>query len=89
MTIWNQDEAQQFYQDNGYPPQYNDGLLAWLRDFYGLPTATLNDLLTRYISEEGYEFQVVAAPPEGEENGIVDGSGDFFITSDAAFIVYA
>lgn len=89
MIIWNNDDAIEFFADNNYPSQYNDGLLAWLRDFYNLPTATLNDLLIRYISEEGYEFQVVAPPPEGEENGIVDGSGDFFITSDAAFIVYA
>lgn len=88
MTIWNQDEAQQFFQDNGYPPQYNDGLLAWLRDWFNLPTSTLNDLLTRYIAEEGYEFQTVT-PPEGNDNSIVDGNGDFFVTSDAAFIVFA
>lgn len=88
MTIWNQDEAQQFFQDNGYPPQYNDGLLAWLRDWFNAPTSALNDLLTRYIAEEGYEFQEVVPPVEGNDNGIVDGNGDLFVTSDAAFIVF-
>lgn len=52
-SLWNNDEARQFFEDHGYPHQYNQGLLAWLRDFYNVDYGTLGDLLDRYIEEHG------------------------------------
>lgn len=63
MNVWgNNDEVLEFLAEGGYPHQFNDGLLAWLRDIYGLPNSvtaggsTLPDLLKRYIRTYGEEI---------------------------------
>lgn len=56
MTIWNNDEARAFFLQNGYPENYNDGMLAWLRNYYNTTGSNLPDLLFRYIKEVGLEF---------------------------------
>ena len=89
MTIYNQDEAQVFFEANGYPSQDNDGLLAWLRDYYDTSNLTLTDLLLKYIKEVGLEFVEVTPPEGGNDNSIVDANGDFLVASDDSFIIFA
>lgn len=48
------DEAIAFFAAQGYPTNYNDGMLAWLRAYYFTSGSTLPDLLSRYIDENGY-----------------------------------
>lgn len=56
--IRHNDEVIAFLAANGYATEYNDGLLAYLRDFYGVTTFSLNDLLRRYLDDFGsYELQ--------------------------------
>lgn len=56
-NIFVNDYAMQFFRDHGYPDSsYNDGMLAWLRDFYGVTGSTLPDLLARYRGEYGDDF---------------------------------
>lgn len=59
-SIWNNDTAMAFFRANGYPTQYNDGMRAWLKDFYNLTDEgySLQDLLARYIRENGHQFPV-------------------------------
>lgn len=58
MRIFNNDEAIEFFRTNGYPTTYNDGMLAWLRDYYSVTGGTLQDLLSRYIKDIGFIFDV-------------------------------
>lgn len=49
----NNDSAVAFLRGEGYTGSYNDMLLAYLNDFYGINSPSLNDLLARYIKTEG------------------------------------
>ena len=53
MRIFDNDYVITFLRDNGYPPSYNDGTLAWLRAYYNTTSGTLPDLMRRYIKDVG------------------------------------
>jgi hypothetical protein len=53
MRIFDNDYVINFLRDNGYPPSYNDGMLAWLRAYYGVTRGTLPDLMRKYIKDVG------------------------------------
>ena len=53
MRIFDNDYVINFLRDNGYPPSYNDGMLAWLRAYYSVTSGTLPDLMRRYIKDVG------------------------------------
>lgn len=55
-NINHNDEVIAFLVANGYPSEYNDGLLQWLRAFFGVSSFTLNDLLHRYQPVYGNEL---------------------------------
>lgn len=59
MNLNSNDEVVTFLRESGYPKQYNDGLLAWLRELYQ-SELTLPDLLHRYTSTYGNEIMVAA-----------------------------
>lgn len=80
IEIQNNDAALVFFDENGYPVEYNDGMLAWLRDVYDDPDASLDDLFQLYIIDNGETFE-----PADDFNVILVG-GDTIITSDAAFV---
>lgn len=63
------DEAREFFKANGYPIQYNDGMLAWLRDYCLVDTFTLNDLLARYIKINGYTMFIPGQLFNASEEG--------------------
>lgn len=58
MRIFDNDYVINFLRDNGYPPSYNDGMLAWLRAYYDTTSGTLPDLMRRYIKDVGYELHI-------------------------------
>ncbi len=58
MKIFDNDYVINFLRDNGYPPSYNDGTLAWLRAYYNTTSGTLPDLMRRYIKDVGYELHI-------------------------------
>lgn len=52
--VYRNDEVMRFLRVHGYNQrQYNDALRAYLRNFFGVTTHTLNDLLYRYIRLHG------------------------------------
>lgn len=55
-SLWNNDDARAFFIEHGYPKQYNDGLLAYLRDLYNVTGSTLPDLLKRHLRDYGDTF---------------------------------
>ena len=55
-SLWNNDDARAFFIEHGYPQQYNDGLLAYLRDLYNVTGSTLPDLLKRHLRDYGDTF---------------------------------
>ena len=83
MGIWNNDEAIAFFNDHGYPRQYNDGLLRWLRDVYDLPYemssggSTLPDLLKRYQDEFGDDFNMRVLSKSGAEVKLIEPAATF------------
>ena len=80
MTIFNNDEAIKFFRDNGYPVEYNDGLLAWLKDYFGVTTGALADLVGRYRREQGLNFQSAFNPTSlfaASEKGVWYDPSDF------------
>lgn len=56
------DEARAFFKANGYPEQYNDGLLAYLSDLLEVNNFTLPDLLNRYTTTFGSTFDLLFSP---------------------------
>jgi hypothetical protein len=52
LNIWNNDDVLQFGRENNLGNQYNDILLRYLRDYFGL-TLSLPDLLAKYRREVG------------------------------------
>ena len=83
MGIWNNDEAVAFFNAHGYPKQYNDGLLRWLRDVYDLPYemssggSTLPDLLKRYQDEFGDDFNMRVLSKSGAEVKLIEPAATF------------
>lgn len=69
------DEALAFFAANGYPTEYNDGMLAWLRAFYSTTRFTLNDLLHRYLDD----FNTYDMLPAG--------SNGFLLMEDSSFLL--
>lgn len=67
MTIWNNDEARQFFIDNGFPEQYNDGMTAYLRQLLGKDLA-LPDLLRDYATTYGTTEFTPLTPPTKNYN---------------------
>lgn len=53
MDLYHNDPAVSFFKENGYTANYNQGMLRWLRDYYGVSNSTLPDLLAKYIKENG------------------------------------
>lgn len=58
------DEARTFFKTNGYPIQYNDGMLAWLRDYFFISNSSLPDLLAAYVLENGYTMNAPFTPAD-------------------------
>ena len=87
MSLWNNDEAIAFFNAHGYPTQYNDGLLQWLRDVYDLPYgtsiggSTLPDLLKRYIDEFGDDFNMRVLSKSAAKISLVEPAATFTSTT--------
>lgn len=75
VDLRHNDEALQFFSDNGFPTEYNDGLLAYLRAFYSTTHFTLNDLLRRYLND----FNTYDLLPVG--------STGFLLMEDSSFLL--
>lgn len=67
MSLWNNDEARQFFIDNGFPEQYNDGMTAYLRQLLGKELA-LPDLLRDYATTYGTTEFTPLTPPTKSYN---------------------
>lgn len=82
-TIWNNDYAIAFFKENGYPEQYNDGMLAWLREVYPLNDGgkTLPDLLARYLNEYGDTFNMINAGKSAEAITLIQPAATFTSTT--------
>ena len=70
MRIFDNDYVINFLRDNGYPPSYNDGMLAWLRAYYGVTRGTLPDLMRKYIKDVGGDQLLI--PISGDIELIAD-----------------
>lgn len=80
-TIWNNDYARAFFKDHGYPEQYNDGMLAWLREVYGVTGSTLPDLLARYLEEYGEDFNMRVLDKSAVPISLVEPAATFTATT--------
>lgn len=69
MSLFNNDEAVAFFVANGYPSNYNDGMLAWLRDVFNVTGSSLPDLLARYLREYGDRFNMIVAGKSAVSSG--------------------
>lgn len=76
-TFFENDYAIQFFKDHGYPTEYNDGMLAWLRDVYDTTDYTLPDLLSRYIREYGKDFNMRVLSKSGVAITLVEPAATF------------
>lgn len=79
--IWNNDEVRQFLADNGFIQQYNDGLTAYLREFY-LSNGTLAELVAQYVNEYGTVLIAV-----GTGNFVLTEEGDIFLLEDGDSLI--
>lgn len=80
MNLNSNDEVIEFLFASGYPTEYNDGLLAWLRDLYQ-SELTLPDLLHRYRSTYGNEIMSnVVIEKSGEQLAFVNPATTFVST---------
>lgn len=59
MNLNSNDEVIAFLYESGYPTEYNDGLLVWLREIFQ-SELTLPDLLHRYKTTYGNEIMVAS-----------------------------
>lgn len=82
-NIWNNDYAIAFFKEHGYPEQYNDGMLAWLREVYPLNDGgkTLPDLLARYLNEYGDTFNMINAGKSAEAITLIQPATTFTSTT--------
>lgn len=67
MSLWSNDEARQFFIDNGFPEQYNDGMTAYLRQLLG-KDLSLPDLLREYVTTYGTTDFTPLTPPTKSYN---------------------
>lgn len=83
LNIWNIDTARAFFRENGYPEQYNDGLLAYLREVYPLEDGgrTLPDLLARHLREYGDTFNMIIAGKSAVNIALVEPAATFTSTT--------
>ncbi len=78
MGLWNNDEARQFFRDNGLPEQYNDGMREYLRLLLG-STQSLPDLMRSFYRTYGsWDFVSLIAPTTALS--LTDGSLDASFT---------
>ena len=78
MGLWNNDEARQFFRDNGLPEQYNDGMREYLRQLLGL-NQSLPDLMRSFYRTYGsWDFVSLIAPTTALS--LTDGSLDASFT---------
>lgn len=78
MGLWNNDEARQFFKDNGLPEQYNDGMREYLRLLLG-STQSLPDLMRAFYRTYGsWDFVSLIAPTAALS--LTDGSLDASFT---------
>lgn len=78
MGLWNNDEARQFFRDNGLPEQYNDGMREYLRLLLG-STQSLPDLMRSFYRTYGsWDFVSLIAPTAALS--LTDGSLDASFT---------
>lgn len=70
------DEVRTFLKENNYSLQYNDGLLAWLRNYFLVDTFTLNDLLIEYTNLNGYTMFIPGQLFDASEEGFWYDFGD-------------
>jgi len=82
-SLLNPDEIKQFFVNNNYPTQYNDGLRAYLRVFYSMPEASLADLFVKYIVEHGIDL----ANPVVVGDRLLMETLDFLLLEDDSFIL--
>lgn len=82
-SLLNPDEIKQFFVNNNYPTQYNDGLRAYLRVFYSMPEASLADLFVKYIVEHGIDL----ANPVVVGDRLLMETLDFLLLEDNSFIL--
>lgn len=64
MILPKNDDARAFFIENGYPQQYNDGLVAYLRDILQVSNYTLPDLLRMYRDTFGEDLDTLFSPTE-------------------------
>lgn len=77
-NLWNNDQARAFFKENGYPEQYNDGLLAYLRETYPFAGGqTLPDLLARYLREYGDTFNMIIAGKSAVAQSVIQPASTF------------
>lgn len=81
--IWNNDAVVQFLIDNGFPSNYMDGVLAYLRELYS-SNASFADLLARYIRENGTTLNALGNFLASEDGVTFETeTGVFFIVEEA------
>lgn len=86
MGLWDNDEARQFFRDNGLPEQYNDGMREYLRQLLG-STQSLPDLMRRfYVTYGNWDF--VALTPPTASYSLTDGTLDAAFTFTRASTAY-
>lgn len=81
-NILNNDEARAFFKENGYPEQYNDGLLVYLRETYPFAGGqTLPDLLARHLNEYGDTFNMIIAGKSAANLAFIEPAATFTSTT--------
>lgn len=86
MGLWDNDEARQFFRDNGLPEQYNDGMREYLRQLLG-STQSLPDLMRRFYTTYG-NWDFVALTPPTASYSLTDGALDAAFTFTRASTAY-
>lgn len=81
MILPKNDEARAFFIANNYPQQYNDGLVAYLRDILQVSNYTLPDLLRMYRDTFGEDLDTIFSPASLFSNGEVGAWWDVQDTS--------
>lgn len=86
MGLWDNDEARQFFRDNGLPEQYNDGMREYLRQLIG-SNQSLPDLMRRFYTTYG-NWDFVALTPPTASYSLTDGTLDAAFTFTRASTAY-
>ena len=86
-NIFRPDEVKAFLLANGYPTQYTDGLLAYLRVVFELPNASLPDLFVRYIITYGVDLEITDPTPTGNFLLLEDGTSKLLLEDGTSFLL--